>query len=142
MLVIATVFSAFSSFMGSVYFLEKKSLLSMLTAASGAIINVVLNFLMIPRHGAMGAAVATLISYLAVYVIRAIDTGNYLKFNLSPVKVTVNTLVLILQAVIMIESVRYWQYAQIGIIIFMLLFNGKGILHSVFQILSKKSNKI
>ena len=141
-LVIATVFSALSAFMGSVYFLEKKSLLSMLTAMSGAIINVVINLMLIPKHGAMGAAVATFISYLAVYTIRALDTGNYVKFKLHFPRVIINTVVLFAQSIVMLEGIRYWRYMQIAALIFLLIFNGKGIVRGILQIFSKKFKKI
>ena len=126
-LVVAMVFSAFSAFFGSVYFLEKKSLLSMLTALSGAVINVILNFLLIPRHGAMGAAVATMISYMATYAIRAYDTAHYLRFDQHFIRVAVNTLALLAQCVVMIEAVPYWKYIQVGIVLFLLVFNGREI---------------
>ena len=141
-LVIATVFSALSAFMGSVYFLEKKSLLSMLTAMSGAIINVVLNLLLIPKHGAMGAAVATFISYLATYTIRAYDTGNYVKFKLHIPRVIINTAVLFAQSIVMLEGIRYWKYMHIAALVFLLIFNGKGIVRGILQIFSKKLKKV
>ena len=143
-LVVATVFSTLVSFLGSVYFLEKKSVMSMLTAMSGAVINVILNFSLIPDHGAMGAAVATLISYIAVYFIRAWDTSNYVKFKLHFVKVGINTALLLLQALIMISEIRYWEIAQCSILLFMLVFNGKGIFKTFLQIFKsflKKSQK-
>jgi len=140
-LVIATVFSSLSAFFGSVYFVEKKSMLSMVTAMSGAIINVILNFVMIPDHGAMGAAVATLISYLAVYAIRAFDTGNYIKFKLGHWRVIINTAVLIFQSVIMIHGIRYWRYMLVVILAFMVIFNGQGIVKGILQIFSKKSKE-
>ena len=145
-LVVAMIFSSFSAFFGSVYFLEKKSTMSMLTAMAGAIVNVILNFLLIPRHGAMGAAVATLISYLCTYAIRAYDTAHYVKFCQHHVRVTINTALLLAQACIMIAEPRYWQYVQIGMVVFLLAFNGKGIVLSIKQIfdekISKKSKKI
>ena len=136
-LVVATTFSTLVSFLGSVYFLKKKSTLSMLTAMAGAIINVILNFVMIPDHGAMGAAVATLISYLAVYVIRAYDTANYLRFSHHSIRLTVNAAVLLLQALVMIEAVRYWQLLQLACLGFLLIFNGKGILSTVIRLLER-----
>lgn len=136
-LVLAMTFSALVSFLGSVYFLEKKSLLSMLTAMSGAIINVVVNFILIPERGAMGAAVATFISYAAVYAIRAYDTRFYVKFNLHTVKLVINTAVLLLQAFVMIEAVRYWKYMQIAAVGYMLVFNGREIFASVCKIAKK-----
>lgn len=144
-LVIAMVFSAFSSFFGSVYFLEKKSMLSMVTALAGALINVALNFVLISKHGAMGAAVATLISYLATYVIRSYDTAHYLKFKQYYARVIINTSALILQALIMINAVSGWKYMQIAILLFMLIFNGKGMVKTVITVaksfLSKKNKK-
>ena len=144
-LCLAMVFSALVSFMGSVYFLEKKSVMSMVTSMAGAAINVVLNFLLIPERGAMGAAVATMISYVAVYAIRAYDTRFYVKFNMHTVRVIVNTAVLILQAVIMISAVRYWKYMQLALVVFMLVFNGREILSTVIRIgkkILKKGEKI
>ncbi len=140
-LVIAMAFSALVSFLGSVYFLEKKSLLSMVTAMAGAVINVILNFVLIPERGAMGAAVATLISYGAVYAIRAYDTKFYVKFDLHTVRVVINAAVLLLQAVVMIEAIRYWRYIQLGCVIFMLLLNGREIIATVYKVAAKLLKK-
>ena len=140
-LTLATAFSALVSFLGSVYFLEKKSMLSMLTAFAGTVVNIVLNFVMIPTHGAMGAAVATLISYITVYVIRAYDTRFYIRFNLHSVKVAINFIAVIAQTVVMISEIRYWVYIQIAIVAFMLIFNGKDILKGVLAVLHQIKNK-
>ena len=136
-LVIAMAFSALVSFLGSVYFLEKKSVMSMVTSMAGAVINIVLNFMLIPERGAMGAAVATLISYAAVYVIRAYDTGFYVKFNMHTLRIAVNAAVLLVQAFIMIGAFRYWYYAQIICVLFMLVFNGREIVATVCRITKK-----
>ena len=136
-LAIAMIFSAFSAFMGSVYFLEKRSVRSLITATVGAAINVILNFLLIPTYGAMGAAVATAISYLAVYAVRAYDTGKYLRFGLCVPRVVLNTSLLTLQAVIMIAEMPYWVYLQIGLIALMLLINGRDIVGVLIDFLSK-----
>ncbi len=137
MLTLAMVFSALVSFLGSVYFLEKKSLLSMLTAMSGAIINIVINFMLIPERGAMGAAVATFISYAAVYAIRAYDTRFYVRFNLHTVRLLINTAVIILQTFVMIDEIKYWKYIQLGAVIFMLVFNGREIFEFARKLLKK-----
>lgn len=133
MLVAATVFSTLVSFLGSVYFLKKKSTLSMMTAMAGAVINVILNFVLIPSHGAMGAAVATFISYLAVFFIRSYDTSFYLKFRQHPFRVAVNGIVLLLQIGAMLLELPHWELFQIGFLGFMLVFNGKGILVTLLR---------
>ena len=134
---IAMIFSAFSAFMGSVYFLEKRSVRSLLTATFGAALNVVLNFLFIPKHSAMGAAVATAISYVAVYIIRACDSRRYLKFSLCVPRVIINTVILVAQTLIMLFETPYWIVWQIAIALFMLVFNGKEIAKTISTFLAK-----
>ena len=140
-LCVAMVFSAFVSFMGSVYFLEKKSVMSMVTSLAGAGVNVVLNFLLIPERGAMGAAVATLISYLAVFIIRAYDTRYYVKFNMKAARLIVNTLLILAQTVVMVSGVAYWKYLQIGFMSVILLINGREIVSTVVELGKKMLKK-
>jgi O-antigen/teichoic acid export membrane protein len=130
-LVGATVFSTFVSFVGSVYFVEKKSLLSMFTALTGAIINVILNFILIPDHGAMGAAVATLISYVAVYVVRVIDTKKYIRFNTHTLLLLINCALIFMQAAVIYSGVRHHMVIELGFILVIALVNAKGIFSTV-----------
>ena len=127
-LVAATVFSTLVSFMGSVYFVEKKSVLSMITALMGAVINVVLNFIMIPDHGAMGAAVATFISYLAVYVLRAYDTRKFVKFKLHTPLLVLNVLIIFAQAAVIYSGVRYSGYISAFMTVVIIAVNAGGII--------------
>ena len=144
MLVAATVFSTLVSFMGSVYFVEKKSLLSMVTALMGAVINVALNFILIPDHGAMGAAVATFISYFAVYIVRAYDTRSYVRFKLNTPMLCVNTALIFLQMMIMYSEIRYHIYIQVLVFVAIAAVNAKGII-GIFKeflaFLPKRKNK-
>lgn len=144
-LLLATMFSALVSFMGSVYFLEKKSISSMLTALSGAVVNIILNFAMIPDHGAMGAAVATMISYMTVYAIRVVDTKKYVKFNTHNLSLTLNTLLLLAQAIIFCSGIRYSEYVCLIIFCVIGIINLKGILATILKIsrkFFKKDRKI
>ena len=114
-LVGSSIFSAVVNFLASVYMVKKKSINSFLTAMLGAIINVVLNLLLIPESldlfgisvtlagwGAQGAAVATLISYVAVFVIRAIDSRKFLKFDFGVLNIALSSLILCVQATTML----------------------------------------
>ncbi len=133
-LVLATTFSTLVSFLGSVYFIKKKSALSMLTAMAGAITNIILNFALIPQFGAMGAAVATFACYLLVYIIRAINTKKYVRFNLHTVRVIVNTLLLTGQTLAWFSNLKYAWIAQIIIPLLIIAFNGKGIFLSIIKL--------
>ena len=46
---------------------HKKSVFVAVGTASAAVVNIVLNYLLIPLYGMMGAAVATMISYIALF---------------------------------------------------------------------------
>lgn len=93
-----------STFLGSVYMVEKKSMLNFITTGIGAVINVVLNFLFIPIFGVNGAAFATFLSYFVVFVLRVIDTRRFIPMHFHPMRLTFNTLVLLAQAFIMIHQ--------------------------------------
>ena len=145
-LVIATVFSTLVSFLGSVYFLKKKSALSMLTAMAGAVTNIVLNLLLIPKWGAIGAAVATLVCYLLVYIIRAVNTKKYVSFDLHTLRLIINSLLLSAQMGLWFAPWRYGWIGQIIIPILVLVFNGRGIFLGISKLcgkfFGKKSKKI
>ena len=138
-LVAATVFSSLVTFMSSVYVKHKKSVNSFITAMIGAISNVILNLLLIPKYGAQGAAIATLSCYIIVYIIRAVDTQRYEKFSTKPFTMLANTLLIGFQCTMMLLKIRYWwvcgiiSVMAVGIINFKALFSSlKTVLGSVF----------
>ena len=136
-LVMATVFSTLVAFLGSVYFLKKKRTLSMLTAMVGAIVNVILNFVMIPTHGAMGAAVATLISYLAVFAVRSYDTALYLKFDRHYGRLIFNSVLLLAQIFVILLAVPYWILIEAVLFGMSVIFNGKALFLTAVRIFGK-----
>ena len=129
-LVSSMIFSTLVAFLGTVYFLEKKSVMSMLTAMAGAIVNIILNFVLIPTHGALGAAVATAISYVAVYAIRAYDTRFYVKFDLHTKRLVLNTALILAEALIVIIEPGGWMLMSVAILALILAINAKGIVAS------------
>ena len=141
-LVMAMVFSAFSEFLGSVYFVQKRSGRSLITAMAGAVVNIVLNFIMIPIWGAIGAAIATVICYALVFFIRLFDTQKFIKFERALIKSIVNICVMIAQVILMVWELPYWWIYQIGIVIFMIIFNGKDVFSFLLTVIRKKSKKI
>lgn len=146
-LAVAMTYSALVTFMGSVYLVKKKSVMSFVTSAIGAVVNVVLNLLLIPKfeNSAMGAAIATFASYFAVMIIRSINTQKFVRFDMSLVKLTFNTVAVIAQAVIMTMEIRYWIIAEILLWGIVVAVNGKSILSGVMGALKnlrKKSKNI
>ena len=107
-LVVATVFTSFDSFLATAYFTKKKTMVSFYTSMLGAVVNVILNLIWIPSWGAVGASLATFISYFAVFVLRAATMHRYICFNLQVPKIVINTLLLAGMVVLMMLEPPMW----------------------------------
>ena len=140
-LLIATVFSSIVTYFGSVYFVAKKSVLSFLTSMLGAVTNIILNLILIPTYGGQGAALATLISYLVVFLIRSVNTRRHLPFCQYPWQVAFNTLVVGVQALAIIRRVEGWIWIQVGAIALIFFVNAKPLITMVLHRLRSRRKK-
>lgn len=130
-LIMATTFSCLVTFVGSIYMVEKKSGLTLATTFAGALINVILNFLLIPGFGVNGAAFATFISYAAVFIIRAVNTRRFIKIKWNSIKLFVNTLILLAQSFVMISEVSHWVVYEMVFFMILVFINAKDVLINV-----------
>ena len=140
-LVYATVFSSLVTFMSSVYVKCKKSKNSFVTAMIGAVVNVALNLVLIPIYGAQGAAVATFACYLVVYVIRAIDSMRYVRFDLRWVTVALNTLITGALCAVVLLEVKYWIIIGAALVLAVLALNASFFIFAAKSILSRLLGK-
>ena len=148
-LIIATVYLALATFLGSVYLVKKKSVLSLLTSMAGAVANIGVTFIMIPYlldiadpiKAAQGAALGAIAGYVSVFVIRAVNAQSYVKFNVQPLKLIINTLLLCLQALIMVFEINGWMYYQAALFVLIVLLNIKPIIVGVMPIIRKVISK-
>lgn len=144
-LIISTVFLSLATFMGSVYLVKKKSMMSLVTSMTGAFVNVAVTLIaipiFIPRYGvlvaAQGAALGAIAGYLAVYVIRAINAQSYVKFKTQPIKLVVNSVLLTIQAVVMVFEIDGWIYYQSALFVAIVLLNIKPILEGIIPVLKR-----
>ena len=136
-LILATTFSALTTFMGSVYLVKKKSVMSFLTAMTGAVVNLALSFVLIPRIGAHGAALAAAASYFVSFALRTFTAQKFVRFDFHPVKLAVNTALVGVQAWIMIAELPHWIVYQALLLTAVLIFNGKPILDGIWLALKK-----
>ncbi|MBQ8551433.1 MAG: polysaccharide biosynthesis C-terminal domain-containing protein [Clostridia bacterium] len=138
LLIVATVFSSLVTFMGSVYLVDKKSVHSFVTSMIGAVVNVVLNLILIPTPlGANGAALATFICYFVVFIIRAVNTRKFIRFDLHTAKLIVNTAVIGLQTVFMVCELPLWIIVQVIGIAVIFALNAKPILKGIMKLLRR-----
>ena len=141
---ISSVFSGFTAFFGSVYLVKKKSVLTLVTSMTGALINIVFNIILIPQMGAQGAAIATALSYASVAVIRAINTRNFVRFSLHGVRMALNIAILIAEAVCILVVQKYVFLIGCGFVLLILAVNIRPFIEAIRYFLSavlKKAKK-
>lgn len=129
-LIIATTYSCIVNFLASVYMAEKKSVMSLLTASSGAVTNIVLNFVFIPIMGANGAALATVCAFLVVFATRGLNTRKYIKINFKLPLMITETVILVGQSALIL-------YYQKGVV----LYAVEAVLFAVMLVLNIKPIK-
>ena len=135
-LVLAVAFSCLVTFLGSVYNAVRRNGMIMLTTFIGAIVNILLNWQLIPVFGAQGAAVATFASYFLVFLIRAVDTRKYIRIRMQPARLALNLCLLLAQITTLLLQVPYWPLWQAAIFILLMLCNVGNILFLLRHILS------
>ena len=128
------------SFLATVYLVRKKTVHSFLTAIAGTLANLLLNAILIPipHVGALGAALATLASYLLVWGLRTWDVPRLLRFRQYLPRQILNFLLLFSLAAVMtfMECGRLLLSLILALII--LAVNVADLLHSFAGILKRR----
>ncbi|MDN4164626.1 polysaccharide biosynthesis C-terminal domain-containing protein [Cytophagales bacterium LB-30] len=82
-LIIALFFAAFSKFYGVIYLGEENTKGASYTTVLCAVLNIILNLIFLPILGGMGAAIATLLSFFCIALIRYFYVVKYTKIRVS-----------------------------------------------------------
>lgn len=82
------------AFYGSIYAGIKKTKVLFTSTLAGAAVNISLNFIMIPVFKAYGAAIATIISYIVVYIIRLHNIKKYVEMKHFERKIIISVIVM------------------------------------------------
>ena len=81
-LLVAMIFNALSSFLGTIYTASKKTSEAFKTTIVAAISNVTLDIILIPRIGIYGYIFSLLISYIVFYITRRISINKLIKVKI------------------------------------------------------------
>lgn len=85
-LLVSATFGAIGIFFGTFYNALKSNKMLMFSTVVGGLINIILNFILIPYIGVYGAAIATAISYCFVMIIRIWDIRNKVEMTMNSKK--------------------------------------------------------
>lgn len=136
-LIVGFVFMTLGSFIATSYTVHKDSMGFLISGTVGAIINLILNFILIPMMGVSGAALATCISYFGVFVYRIKDTQKYIKLRVFKRKQICGYALLILSAMTCYLDNCIGQTLLVIEFICIILLNKefvKGMLKIIFKI--------
>ena len=121
-LVLANVFNVMATFLGTIYTASKKTKMLSFSTMIAALSNIIMNFALIPMLGAMGAAVATAVSYFLMWVFRLINTRHIMPITLALKRDAVLVFLLLLESCMVNMNTLPTQiisFALLGIILFM-----------------------
>lgn len=123
-LTIAIIFGGLSGYIGAFFSAAKNSKIFASSTIIGAIINLILNFMTIPFYGAIGAAIATMISYLMIWIFRIYHSRKYINLKINLKKDIISYIFLIIQSIftIFFNGLQMYLYSGMIFIIICLLY--------------------
>ena len=139
-LLCAAALEAVVAFLASVYMVKKKSMHSFLTALIGTVANVLLNLLLIPRLGALGAAIATMAAYALVLVARLIDAPRLISFRLYLPRLILNAGLLLGSAALITLNPPYAIWLSLLLTLAVIAINAPALLRTLRALVRKRSN--
>lgn len=72
MLLLSAIFSVMAATLASAYMASKKTSILFYSTCIGAVVNIICNFLLIPKFGIIGAAISTSLSFFTMVLIRLV----------------------------------------------------------------------
>ena len=138
-LIIAVLLQSYCTFLSSIYNATSQNQNSLKTSFLAAIINIVLNIILIPFFGAQGAAFATMMAYFVCFIVRLVDTQRIAKYSISWRKIGTNLVVMLIMAIVILADfplMSLWLFIGFA---FITLINIGPIQNTVNMFLKKQS---
>ncbi|MBM7606289.1 O-antigen/teichoic acid export membrane protein [Metabacillus crassostreae] len=141
-LLIAVLFSCFSSFLGTNYIASKETSGVFKTSLIGGITNLVLNMITIPIFGAIGASFSSMISFLVMAIIRWHDTKKYIIIKYNYRNLFYNMSLILMQITTMYLSLdRIIEFTVQLFLFCLILLNNKEVIKSAVKLLKFQTKK-
>lgn len=141
LLTLAVMVHAMGTFFGSVYTAAKKTKGVGISTLAAAAINVSLNFILIPRFHAYGAAFATLVSYVVIVIVRTIHSRRFFEFEINFGNDFLCYAILIGQMFVSTFDIKYRFAVNLACFAFLFVIRRKSFLdmfHMMRRLIQKK----
>ncbi len=136
-LILGEVFSSMVTFLGTFYMVEKRNATVPVAIAAGAVSNILLNLLLVPRFGPLAAAFTTFVSYLLAFGVRAVDVRRVVPVDMRPVRCAVNLALLLIQMGLMFYPKTAGFLFQLLMLAVVALYNLRPALRMLEGMLSR-----
>ncbi|MCD7737716.1 MAG: polysaccharide biosynthesis C-terminal domain-containing protein [Lachnospiraceae bacterium] len=132
-LLFSFVFHALAGFLGTIYTSAKETKFMFGSAVAAALVNIILNFVLIPGFGAMGAAWATLISYFVMWLVRLMDSRRFIHLDIYLKKdIASYVLILVQMGLLYLQTIP--AYIGVFAVFFLLMFLHREIVVGVIHL--------
>jgi O-antigen/teichoic acid export membrane protein len=136
-LLVAVEMGALTKYYDAIIISTKKTNSIFWATVLGAFINISLNLILIPQIGIMGAAIATMFSYLMIFVFKVVFTKLILENTFVGKETVILIVALIIQAFIQVLLVNYTNLISLAISGFILAITHKGLLSIIKQFIRR-----
>ncbi len=117
LLLFAYIISNLQAFYGVLYGGFKATQISFKSTVIGAFANIILNLVLIPQFEAFGAAIATILSYIIIYIIRMIKMNSLFVFESELIRITISVSLIFWEMVLYMTNDFVASVACIGIVL-------------------------
>lgn len=134
-LLVGTVFNGIALFEGCIFTAVKRTKDVSITTIIGAIVNTIFNFILIKWIGALGAALATMIGYITVWLVRTYGVKKIVKMKVNWRSQIISSSLIIIQCFLSLNEKTYWLQLPIFLLI---IFSQRKYFGKVVRLFSSK----
>jgi Membrane protein involved in the export of O-antigen and teichoic acid len=139
-LLLSVVFSSLSGYLGANYLVAKETKGVFQTSIIGGFLSIVLNFLLIPYMGGVGAGLSAFVCFLVMWILRVYDTKKYIKIRNDPRIFLFSILIIFIQMLIVYMDLNLMIEMFLSSVLFIVLL----IIHrkNICELLNKFLKKL
>ena len=136
-LILAYIISALAQFIESIFNASKKTKTLFWASMLGAIVNIILNFVLIPKFKGSGAAIATVLGYLMIWIVDMINTKKIFNMNFNLFRIVFGGAIMMVEIYAILQNSRLGWFIGISCVIAICILNGKVFLKIIRLLLEK-----
>ena len=141
LLMLASLFNVGVGLVSVIYVAKKRSLDISKTSFLSAVINVVVNVLLIKHIGLYAASISTIVAYLVMFIYRAVDCKKYVDFKMDVRMLIKLAIMFVLTFVAFyINNVVTNILMLVGVLAFTVIYNKNGF-KKIIQIIKNRKSK-